>query len=161
MLFARGLLMAGALLVGCGWTLSALRSEERAVTLVEEPSAPVTMRQFRLEDGRFALTGVTLERAPSGDVTQCAAELTCFLGPTFRETQTVSLEINRPLDWKGWRVYLMDAREVLSPSGGWTQMAELSMRKDPGVPWAFTGYALLIGAAVLGVFARKEDAPCA
>lgn len=153
---ARTVLLFGGLCVLAGGMLSAWRGETRKVRLVDDPSAPIGMRQFRLEGDLFAFQGVTTDRYATGEPRQFHAALTLFVGPTFQTSRKEVLTVNGPLDWKGWRLYLMDGGETLSPMGAVISFAEVEARKDPGARVVFVGYGLLVLAALLWVLCGRH-----
>lgn len=144
----------GASLVIVGGGITAGYAKEGHVTLIDALDAPIEYRQFMLDDERVALHSFEIATYPDGMPQQYTSRLVFVDG--VRE-----VSVNAPLRHKGWTYYQMSYQKVFDPYGNPVLSTLLTVRKDPGVPFTFSGYAILVLAAFLLAlresFMRKQQ----
>jgi hypothetical protein len=137
----------GAAFIIVGGGLTAGYTKEGQVTLTDYTYAPFEYRQFLLEGERIALHSFEVPTYPNGMPRQYISHLVFPEG-----TKTVS--VNHPLKRNGWTFYQMSYQKDPGYYGEPVFSTILTLRKDPGYPYTFCGYGLIIVAAF--AFALRE-----
>lgn len=61
------------------------------------------------------------------------------------ETKSVSLEVNKPYELKGWKIYQMDYDNEL---GIWSQTSVLEVIHDPWLWFVYIGIFMMLAGAI-------------
>lgn len=130
----------GAALLIVGGGLTAGYAKEGQIIFTDAPYAPPEYRQCLIDGDRVALQAFEMPIYPDGMPQQYITHLIFPEG-----TRTVS--VNAPLRRKGWTYYQMSYQEVEGYYGEVVFNTILTVRKDPGVPFTFSGYGVIILAA--------------
>lgn len=66
--------------------------------------------------------------------------------------QRDTIEVNKPLDYGGWKIYQLDYDEQM---GEWSTLSVFELVSDPWLPFVYLGIFMMLAGAVLSFFKGK------